>query len=102
MSMEKVRRVQCRGSDCGGEVARTGSSGERDFLGERLSLFGRAVFFASGSFVVAGLFIYRLWPGTGEPAPTLSHPMMLFHLAAISVFLLMWLVARLPQVRESA
>jgi hypothetical protein len=102
MSMEKVRKLQCRGGDCGGEVPRTGSSGERDFLGERLSLFGRAVFFASSSFVVAGIFIYRLWPGTGQAGLSLTHPMMLFHLAAIAVFLLMWLIARLPGVPEGA
>ncbi len=102
MTMQKVRRVQCRGADCGSEVARTGSSGERDFLSERLSLFARAVFFASGSFVLAGFLIYRLWPVAGQPAPSLSHPMILFHLAAITVFLVMWLATRQPGLSEAA
>ncbi|MGE5413798.1 MAG: serine/threonine-protein kinase [Syntrophomonadaceae bacterium] len=102
MSMEKVRRVQCRGADCGGQVARSGSSGERDFLSERVSQFGRAVFFASGSFVLAGFLIYTLWPVPGQPAPSLMHPTMLFHLAAITVFLVMWLAGRQHGLSEGA
>ena len=102
MSMEKIRKVQCRGSDCGSEVARTGSSGERDFLSERLSLFARAVFFASGSFFLAGFVIYRAWPGASQPAPSLTHPVILFHLAAITVFLVLWLATRQPGLSEPA
>ncbi len=102
MSLERIGRVQCRGADCFGEAPRSGSSGERDFLSERLSLYGRAVFFASGSFVLAGVFIYALWPVPGQPAPSLTHPAMLFHLAAITVFLLMWLATRQSGLSERA
>ncbi len=102
MSLDRIGRVQCRGADCFGEAPRSGSSGERDFLSERLSLYGRAVFFASGSFVLAGFFIYSLWPVAGQPAPSLAHPTMLFHLAAITIFLLMWLAARQSGLSERA
>ena len=101
MAHEKVKRVQCRGADCGGQVAPSDSSGERDFLGERLSLFGRATFFASSGFFLAGFLIHVFWPAAGEPAPSFSQPRMLFHLAAIAVFLVMWLAARQPELSEA-
>ncbi|HTR04137.1 MAG TPA: protein kinase [Thermoanaerobaculia bacterium] len=99
---EKVKKLQCRGADCGSDVAPSDSSGERDFLGERLALFGRATFLASLGFFVAGFLIHAFWPGVGEPAPSLSQPMMLFHLAGVAVFLVVWLAARQPRLSEPA
>jgi len=100
--LEKVKRVQCRGAECAGQIAPSDSAGERDFLGERLALFARATLFASVGFFVAGFLIYALWPALEGPPPSLSRPEMLFHLAAITVLVVMWLAARQPGVSEEA
>jgi serine/threonine-protein kinase len=100
--LEKVKRVQCRGTECAGQIAPSDSAGERDFLGERLALFARATFFASVGFFVAGFLIAVFWPAPEGPGPSLSRPEMLFHLAAIAVLVVMWLVARQPGISEAA
>jgi len=102
MSPEKVKKkLQCRGTDCGGQVAPSDSSGERDFFGERLALFARATLFASAGFFAAGFLIHALWPALEERAPSLGRPELLFHLAAMAVLLVMWLAARQPSLKEA-
>ena len=101
MEHEKVKRVQCRGTDCG-KLAPSDSSGERNFLAERLSDFARITLFASAGFFAAGFVIHALWPSPAEAAPSLARPEMLLHLASIAVLLVMWLVSRLPEIPERA
>jgi eukaryotic-like serine/threonine-protein kinase len=98
----KIKKLQCRGAECQGEIAPSDSSGERDFLGERLSLFARATFIASSVFFVAGFLIHAFWPPAQGPAPSLSRPELLFHLASIAVLLVMWMAARQPGPSERA
>ncbi len=102
MAHDKVKRVQCRGADCGGQLAPSDSAGDRDFLGERLAHFALATFLASSGFFLAGFLIHGLWPAAGEPALSLWRPEMLFHLASIAVLLAMWLAARQPELSEKA
>ena len=51
MSSEPNRKIfQCRGAESGMAPAPLDSSGERDFLRERISLWARITFFASLTF----------------------------------------------------
>jgi hypothetical protein len=102
MAHEKVKKLQCRGSECCGEVAPSDSSGERDFLGERLALFARATFTASLGFFAAGFLINAFWPAIEGSALSIARPDMIFHLAGVAVLLVMWLAARQPGLSEAA
>ncbi len=100
---DKIGQLQCRGeTDSGERIAPTGSSGERDFLGERLALYARTTLIASAGFFFANFLIYALWPPVAGMAPSFSRPEILFHLAAIAVLLVEWLAARQPGLSEPA
>ena len=101
MDCGKLKKLQCRGNDSAERIAPSDSSGERDFLGERLALYARTTVIASASFFVANFFIYALWPPVSG-APSLSQPEILFHLASIAVFLVLWIAARQPGLSEPA
>jgi hypothetical protein len=102
MDCEKLKKVRCRGGECEEEVAPSGSTGERDFLSERLSLYARATLAASAGFFVANFVIGALWPARVGPLPSFTDPGVLFHLAAIAVFFAVWRAARLPGLSEAA
>jgi serine/threonine-protein kinase len=103
MSSEKcVRKLQCRGAESGLAPVPLDSSGEVDFLGERVGLWARATFFASVGFFVAGFAIEALWPPRSGATASLARPDILFHLAACSVLLLVWIAARQPGLSEKA
>jgi serine/threonine-protein kinase len=95
VSSEKVqKRLQCRGAESDSAKVPIDSSGEQDFLRERIALYALSTLLAAGSFFFAGFAIERIWPPrVGAPA-TLARPDILFHLAACSVMLFMWVVAR--------
>ncbi len=89
-----VKRLQCRGAEPGSASAPIDSSGERDFLGERLGLYFLATFFAAAGFFLAGRVIYDLWPAR-VPHPTgLTEPFLLFHMAAVALLAFLWLAVR--------
>ena len=97
-----VKRLQCRGAEPGLAPAPLDSSGERDFLGERLALYFSAVLFAAAGFFLAGRTIYLLWPAPVSYPVSLTEPFLLFHLAAIALLLVMWLAVRQPGLSQRA
>jgi serine/threonine-protein kinase len=99
---DKIGQLQCRGTDSGERIAPSDSSGERDFLSERLALYARTTLLASAGFFFAGFLIYALWPPVAGAAPSFSQPQTLFHLAAIVVLLVEWLAARQAGLAEPA
>ncbi|HEY3204944.1 MAG TPA: serine/threonine-protein kinase [Thermoanaerobaculia bacterium] len=98
--LTKEERLQVRGGESKTLCARSGSTGERDFFGERLALYARSTFLAAAGFWLAGWVIAFLWPARAGQAPSLSKPEILFHLAAVAVVFLMWLAARQPELSE--
>jgi serine/threonine-protein kinase len=72
------------------------SSGERDFLRERVGLYALATLVASVGFFAAGFAIEGLWPPRLGSTASLARPDILFHLAACAVLLLMWVATRQP------
>src|SRR5262245_38961257 len=97
MSSEAHSKVfQCRGAESGMASVPLDSSGERDFLRERIGFYALATLVASVAFFGAGFVIEVLWPPqTGAPH-SLARPDIMFHLAACSVLFLMWIVSRQP------
>ena len=97
-----IQKLQCRGAEPGSAPAPLDSSGERDFLGERLALYFSATFYASAGFFVAGRIIYTLWPPPVARPVSLTEPFLLFHLAAIAVQLVGWLASRQKDLSQEA
>lgn len=95
-----VRKLQCRGEESSGERVPLDSSGEVDFLRERLALYARATLLAAAGFWVAGFVIELLWPPRVGAASSLARPDILFHLAACAVLAVMWLATRQPGLSE--
>jgi serine/threonine-protein kinase len=94
-------QVRCP-SESGEPIAPSGSEGQRDFLQERIALYARATLAATIGFWVAGFAIAALWPAQGARMPGLGDPPILFHLAAVAVFLLMTVAAALKGLPERA
>ena len=101
MSNEPIRKIfQCRGAESGMAPVPLDSSGEREFLRERIGWYALATFVASIGFFFAGFLIEGLWPPrVGAPA-RLTRPDILFHLAAGAVLFLMWVAT--PQAGRPA
>ena len=100
-SNARVHRLQCRGAESGEAPAPLDSSGERDFLRERVALYALSTLIASFVFFLAGFAIEGLWPPrVGSPA-SLARPDMLFHLSACAVLLLMWIAVRRSELSAS-
>jgi len=96
-----VRQLQCRGGQTSGpDAVPLDSSGERDFLRERIALFAKATFFASITFFAAGFAIEALWPPLQGGTASLTRPDILFHLASCAVLLVLWLATRQPGLTE--
>ncbi len=103
MSIEaSVHRLQCRGAESGEAPAPLDSSGERDFLRERVALYALSTLGASFAFFLAGFAIERLWPPLVGATASIARPDILFHLAVCAVLLLMWVAARPPGVSSTA
>ncbi len=102
MSSEPHRKIfQCRGAESGMAPVPLDSSGERDFLRERIGFYALATFVASVAFFAAGFVIEGFWPPqVGGPA-RLTRPDILFHLAAGAVLFLMWVATRQPGLTAS-
>ena len=88
------KRLQCRGAESGMASVPLDSSGERDFLQERLALYALSTLLASAAFFLSGFAIEALFPPRSGAPATLGRPDILFHLANCAVLLLMWVVAR--------
>jgi serine/threonine-protein kinase len=97
-----VKKLQCRGAEPGQAQAPLDSSGERDFLGERLGLYFLATLIGAAAFFLAGRVIYELWPSRVPYRVTLTEPFLLFHLASIALLLVMWLAVRQPALSQRA
>ena len=90
MSKEMVeKRLQCRGAESGTAPVPIDSSGERDFLQERIALYALSTLVASAAFFFAGFAIETVWPPRVGLPRTLGRPDALFHLATCAVLLLM-------------
>ncbi len=96
------QNLQCRGADSSDAVVPLDSSGERDFLRERLAFYALVTLCASLGFFIAGFAIETLWPAPAGGARILSRPDLLFHLAASTVLLVVWLAARPGGLSENA
>jgi hypothetical protein len=96
------RKVQCRGDESSGERVPLDSSGEVDFLRERLALYAKATLLACVGFWVAGFVIQMLWPPRVGASASFARPDILFHLAACAVLAVMWLATRQPGLSERA
>jgi len=95
VSKEMVeKRLQCRGAESGTAPVPIDSSGERDFLQERIALYALSTLVASAAFFFAGFAIETVWPPRVGLPRTLGRPDALFHLATCAVLLLMWVLAR--------
>jgi serine/threonine-protein kinase len=70
--------------------ARSGPSGERDFLAQRLALFGRIAFLASSGFLLMRLVLNALAMRRGR-APLEGFPIA--HLVATAILLVLWILA---------
>jgi serine/threonine-protein kinase len=101
--MEAVeKRLQCRGAESGTAPVPIDSSGERDFLQERIALYALSTLIGSAAFFFAGFAIETLWPPRVGLPRTLGRPDALFHLATCAVLLLMWVLARQRGLSSSA
>lgn len=100
-SKAAVFKLQCRGAESGEAPAPLDSSGERDFLRERVALYARSTLFASFAFFLAGFAIEGLWPPRVGSTASLARPDILFHLAACAVLLLMWVAVRRSELSAS-
>ena len=88
----RVEPLRLRGTDPTVAFAPSGPSGERDFLAERLALFGRIACLASSGFLVMRLVLNALAKqGAGRHSPLESFPF--FHLAATAILFLVWMLA---------
>ncbi len=97
-----IKRLQCRGAEPGQAQAPLDSSGERDFLRERVALWARITFLASVGFFFAGFVIEALWPPASGGSRSFTRPDVLFHLATCAALLLVWLASRQPGLPEGA
>jgi hypothetical protein len=97
-----VQKLQCRGAEPGQAQAPLDSSGERDFLRERVALWARITFLASMGFFFAGFVIEALWPPASGGSRSFTRPDVLFHLATCAALLLVWLASRQPGLSEGA
>ena len=103
MSSEPNRKIfQCRGAESGMAPVPLDSSGERDFLRERIGFYALATFIASVAFFLAAFVIEGVWPPRVGAAASFGRPDILFHLSACAVLFLMWITTRQPGLSASA
>src|SRR5262245_66368375 len=98
MSSEAQHKIfQCRGAESGMASVPLDSSGERDFLRERVGLYAVCTLVASVSFFLAPFVIEGPWPPHVGPAVSIARPDILFPLAACAVLFLMSSATRQPR-----
>jgi len=90
-SLTRVEAARMRGSTPPAAFAPTDASGEREFLAERLALFGRIACLASSGFLLMRIVLNAVAERSARHAPLESFPV--FHLAATAILLLVWLLA---------
>jgi predicted Ser/Thr protein kinase len=83
----RVEPLRLRGTEPTAAFAPSGPSGQRDFLAERLALFGRIACLASSGFLVM-----RLGLNLAAKLPLLAN-FPIFHLAATAILFLIWILA---------
>jgi len=88
----RVEPLRLLGTEPTAAFVPTGPSAERDFLAERLALFARIAYLASGGFLVMRLVIDAVSSRRGV-GPPLSDGFPLFHLAATAILFLVWMLA---------
>jgi serine/threonine-protein kinase len=86
-----VEAARLRGSEPPAAFAPTDASGERDFLAERLALFGRIACLASTGFLIMRVILNEIAERGARQAPLERFPV--FHLVATAVLLGIWLMA---------
>jgi eukaryotic-like serine/threonine-protein kinase len=88
--LEHVEPARLRGSEPPIAFAPSGPSGERDFLAERLALFGQIAFIASTGFLIMRVIL----DATARPGRTSAFDYVpTFHVAATAILLLIWILA---------
>jgi eukaryotic-like serine/threonine-protein kinase len=97
--IEHVEPARLRGSEPPAAFAPSGPSGERDFLAERLALFGQVAFLASTGFFIMRVVLDALArphrPSAFDYVPT-------FHAAATIILLGLWILAGSRRLSERA
>ncbi len=89
-SVEHVEAARVRGSEPTAAFAPSGPTAERDFLAERLALFGRIATLASSGFLLMRLIINAF----SKRGALESFPVA--HLAATAILFLIWVLAGRP------
>src|SRR5947209_3828995 len=84
----QVEPLRLRSTEATAAFAPSGPSGERDFLAERLALFGRIACLASSGFLLMRLTLNAL---SRRTSPLDNFPF--FHLAATAILFLVWILA---------
>jgi serine/threonine-protein kinase len=87
----RVEPLRLRGTDRSVAFAPSGPSGERDFLAERLALFGRIACLASSGFLLMRLALNAVAKQSVRHAPLEGFPV--FHLVATAILFLIWILA---------
>src|SRR6266852_2391990 len=87
----RVEPLRLRGTDPPVAFAPSGPSGERDFLAERLALFGRIACLASSGFLLMCLALNAVAKQSARHAPLEGFPV--FHLVATAILFLIWILA---------
>ena len=93
-----VEAARVRGSDPPAAFAPSRPSSERDFLAERLALFARIAFFASGGFLLMRV-VLNVWFGRAS-TPLERFPLL--HLVATSIFFFVWMLAAGARLSRAA
>jgi eukaryotic-like serine/threonine-protein kinase len=87
----RVEPLRLLGTAPSAAFAPAGPSGERDFLAERLALFGRIACLASSGFLVMRLVLNAVAQQSAKHAPLEAFPV--FHLVATAILFLVWILA---------
>jgi len=90
-AFSRLEPLRLRGTDPTVAFAPTGPSGERDFLAERLALFGRIACLASSGFLLMRLALNAVAKQSARHAPLEGFPV--FHLVATAILFLIWILA---------
>jgi serine/threonine-protein kinase len=90
-AFSRLEPLRLLGSDRSVAFAPTGPSGERDFLAERLALFGRIACLASSGFLLMRLALNAVAKQSARHAPLEGFPV--FHLVATAILFLIWILA---------
>jgi eukaryotic-like serine/threonine-protein kinase len=88
----RVEPLRLLGTAPSGAFAPAGPSAERNFLAERLALFGRIACLASSGFLVMRVVLNAVARQTARRAPLEAFP--IYHLVATAILFLIWMLAR--------